>query len=233
MWWLQCLKYVLKDLEAELTHDCEEGEEAFTKNYSQQLCDLYELNSYGKWREEVVMSPCHGRKISGSQQTVVLQIHVWQKKTEKTDMYDFLEHDCAQDKMVAHIFLSSYDNGCLCEERLLRSINFAAMVMWRHTSLYWLRFKSWGFLLLTAPHIVFLIRDLFSSSWHFQARIKINNRLQQLFLVWLLPRSLPVPVQLHLFPRSCSPRVSGLCLKRICIKPVQIGQLHLLRAKQE
>ena len=93
--------------------------------------------------------------------------------------------------------------------------------------------KSWGFLLLTAPHIVFLIRDLFCTSWHFQARIKINNKLQQLFPVWLLPRSLPVPVQLHLFPRSCWPRVSGLCLKRICIKLVQIGQLHLLRAKQE
>ena len=44
-------------------------------------------------------------------------------------MYDFPEHDCAQDKMVAHNFLSSYDNGRLCEERLLRSRNFAAMVM--------------------------------------------------------------------------------------------------------
>ena len=52
-----------------------------------------------------------------------------EKKRKKTDMYDFSEHDCAQDKMVAHIFLSSYDNGRLCEERLLRSRNFAAMVM--------------------------------------------------------------------------------------------------------
>ena len=78
------MKDVLKDLESELTHDCEEGEEAFTtENYSQQLCNLYELNLYGKWREEVVISPCHGSKISGSQQTVVLQIHVWQKKNEK------------------------------------------------------------------------------------------------------------------------------------------------------
>ena len=52
-----------------------------------------------------------------------------EKKTKKTDMYDFLGHDCAHDKMVAHIFLSSYDNGRLCEERSLRSINFAAMVI--------------------------------------------------------------------------------------------------------
>ena len=77
----------------------------------------------------MVISPCHGSKISGSQQTVVLQIHVCQKKGKKTDTYDFPEHDCAQDKMMAHIFLSSFDNGRLCEERLLRSINFAAMVM--------------------------------------------------------------------------------------------------------
>ena len=124
------MKDVLKDLESELTHDCEEEEEAFTtENYIQHLCDLYKLNLYGKWREEVVISPCHGSKISGSQQTVILQIHVWQKKTKKTDMYDFPEHDCPQDKMVAHFFLSSYDNGRLCEERSLRSIHFAAMVM--------------------------------------------------------------------------------------------------------
>ena len=51
------------------------------------------------------------------------------EKRKKTDTYDFPEHDCAQDKMMAHIFLSSFDNGRLCEERLLRSINFAAMVM--------------------------------------------------------------------------------------------------------
>ena len=120
----------MKDLESELTHDCEEEEEAFTtENYIQHLCDLYKLNLYGKWREEVVISPCHGGKISGSQQTVILQIHVWQEKTKKTDMYDFPEHDCPQDKMVAHFFLSSYDNGRLCEERSLRSIHFAAVVM--------------------------------------------------------------------------------------------------------
>ena len=44
-------------------------------------------------------------------------------------MYDFPEHDCPQDKMVAHFFLSFVRQWRLCEERLLRSINFAAMVM--------------------------------------------------------------------------------------------------------
>ena len=34
---------------------------------------------------------CHGSKISGPQQTVVLQI--WQKKREKNDVYDFPVHD--------------------------------------------------------------------------------------------------------------------------------------------
>lgn len=52
-------------------------------------------------------------------------------------MYDFPEHDCAQDKTVAHMFLSSYDNanGRLSEERLWRSRNFAAMVTLRHAPL--------------------------------------------------------------------------------------------------
>ena len=38
---------------------------------------------------------------------------------------------------LAHTFLPSLDNadGRLCKERLLRSRNFASMVMWRHTSL--------------------------------------------------------------------------------------------------
>ena len=41
------------------------------------------------------------------------------------------------DLFLAHTFLPSLDNadGRLCKERLLRSRNFASMVMWRHTSL--------------------------------------------------------------------------------------------------
>ena len=55
--------------------------------------------------------------VSGSQQTVVLQI--WQK--------------------IWHVWLSSawlHLNGRPCQERLLWSRNFATMVTWRHTSLF-------------------------------------------------------------------------------------------------
>ena len=37
------------------------------------------------------MSRCYGSKISGSQQTMILQI--WQKKMKVFDMYDFPVHD--------------------------------------------------------------------------------------------------------------------------------------------
>ena len=40
------------------------------------------------------LSRCHGSKISGSQQTVVLA----DKKNEKIDMYDFPVHDCTQEQ---------------------------------------------------------------------------------------------------------------------------------------
>jgi len=76
----------------------------------------------------VVTSHRHGdSKISGSQQTVVLQI--WQeKKNEKIDMYDFPVHDCSQEqKTITHTFLPLFDNANsrLCQERLrtLRSNN--------------------------------------------------------------------------------------------------------------
>ena len=52
------------------------------------------------------------------------------EKKEKLNMYDFSVHDCTKAKTVAHIFLLSFDNanGRLCQERLLRSWNFATMV---------------------------------------------------------------------------------------------------------
>ena len=37
------------------------------------------------------MPRCHGSKISGSQQAMILQI--WQKKMKVFDMYDFPVHD--------------------------------------------------------------------------------------------------------------------------------------------
>ena len=48
--------------------------------------------------KEVVTSRCHGSKISGSQQTVVLQIRQKKKTKKKNDMYDFPVHDCTQEQ---------------------------------------------------------------------------------------------------------------------------------------
>ena len=59
----------------------------------------------------------HGSNISGSQQTVILQI--WQKKKkEKMDMHDLTVHNCIQEQKVADTFLSSFDNANdhLCQE---------------------------------------------------------------------------------------------------------------------
>ena len=39
------------------------------------------------------MSRCYGSEISGSQQTMILQIWQKKKKTKKVDMYDFPVHD--------------------------------------------------------------------------------------------------------------------------------------------
>ena len=51
---------------------------------------------------EVATSRCHGSKISGSLQTVVLQI--WQKKNEKIDVYKF--HDYTQEQNGSPYFSS-------------------------------------------------------------------------------------------------------------------------------
>ena len=65
-------------------------------------------------------------KISGSQQTVVLQI--WQeKKTKKLTCMSFLCMIALRNKIITHTFLPSFDNtnSRLCQERLrtLRSNN--------------------------------------------------------------------------------------------------------------
>ena len=51
----------------------------------------------------------------------------WYGKKKKNDRY---EHDCTQEPNVAHESFPSFDsaNGCLCQERLLSSRNFATMV---------------------------------------------------------------------------------------------------------
>ena len=65
---------------------------------------------------DVIISHYH----IGSQQALV-----WQKK--KNDRY---EHDCTQEPNVARESFPSFDsaNGCLCQERLLSSRNFATMI---------------------------------------------------------------------------------------------------------
>ena len=54
-----------------------------------------------------------------------------------------------KNKTVAYVFLPSFNNNddCLCQERLFRSRNLAAMVTWRHLSLYCRRGQSYFFLI--------------------------------------------------------------------------------------
>ena len=64
------------------------------------------------------MSRCHGRKISGSRQTVVQQI--WQKKSEKFTFMTFPPTIALRNKMLTHSFLPSFDNANdrLCQEEI-------------------------------------------------------------------------------------------------------------------
>ena len=58
-------------------------------------------------RGAVVTSRCHGSNISGSQQTVLLQI--WQKtqkNLKKNDIYDFLVQYCTQEQNCSRYFSS-------------------------------------------------------------------------------------------------------------------------------
>ena len=87
-----------------------------------------------KWREEVVSSRCRGSKILGAQQTVVLQI--WQKETKNLACLSSLWMIALRTKPVTFLPWIDNANGRLCQERLLRSRNFATMVTWRHTSFY-------------------------------------------------------------------------------------------------
>ena len=78
---------------------------------------------------QVVTSRCHGSKVTGSQQTVALQI--WRtKKNEKIEIHDFPFMIAVKYKAVVHAYLASFDNANsrLCQERLFRSGNFATMV---------------------------------------------------------------------------------------------------------
>ena len=70
----------------------------------------------------MVTSRCHGSKISGSQQTLVLQI--WQKNEKQKTCMTFPGMVALRIKIVAHTFFPLYDNanGRLYEERLWRSV---------------------------------------------------------------------------------------------------------------
>ena len=74
--------------------------------------------------EEVVTSCCHESKISGSQETVLLQVRHEKKKRKKMACMTFLGVITLRDKTVAHIFVPSFDNAT---SRLFWKT-------WRHTS---------------------------------------------------------------------------------------------------
>ena len=95
---------------------------------------------------EVVTSRCHGSKISGSQETEVLQIwhknDIYQKHVTPIGVICFCiykvfpVHVCTQEQNSSPYF-SSIVWKCKWPS-LSRSRNFATMVTWRHTSpLFW------------------------------------------------------------------------------------------------
>ena len=73
------------------------------------------------------LSRCHGSKISGSQQTVVLA----DKKNEKIAIYDFVPvHDCIyRNKTVRFFHRSTMRMAVSINERLLTCKNFNVIVM--------------------------------------------------------------------------------------------------------
>ena len=79
-------------------------------------------------------SHCHGSKISGSQQSVVLPIW-WEKKQQQKNVLCIIT---LRNERVAGIFLPSFDNTIgrpsLKGRLLLRSRNLASLVAWRNTS---------------------------------------------------------------------------------------------------
>ena len=76
------------------------------KSLSRQAITSVALTSRSiKRRSRYVTLPCyHGNKISGSQQTVVLQMRHWKKRT--VGVYDFPVIDCTQDENGSPFFSS-------------------------------------------------------------------------------------------------------------------------------
>ena len=75
-------------------------------------------------------------------------LQIWQRK-QKNVCLTFLSVIKLRNKTVVLVFLPSFNNknGCLRQERLFRSRNLAAMVTWRHMSLYRRRGQSYFFLI--------------------------------------------------------------------------------------
>ena len=53
----------------------------------------------------------HGSKISGSQQTVVLQIWQKNKNNGENDMFDFPVHNCTKEQNGSPYLFPSFDNA--------------------------------------------------------------------------------------------------------------------------
>ena len=77
---------------------------------------ILKWSALGKWLHHVALVAM----VSGSQQTVVLQIIMTEIAKRLTCM-TFLCTITLRNRMVAHTFLPSFDNanGCLCQKRLL------------------------------------------------------------------------------------------------------------------
>ena len=99
----------ISDLKAQVAANHKVGDLLSVKNekgLSRETITSVALTSRSiKRRSRYVTLPCyHGNKISGSQQTVVLQMRHWKKPT--VGVYDFPLLDCSQDENGSPFFSS-------------------------------------------------------------------------------------------------------------------------------
>ena len=98
-------------------------------------------------------------------------------------------------KTIAHTFLPSFDNanGRFCQERLLRSRNFATMVTWRHTSPLYYVFTKYS-----APMISWSVSrgsENIEVLWHTLCSNVITKkiiRLTGVFVLWFRCSEVPL-----------------------------------------
>ena len=98
----------ISDLKAQVAANHKVGDWLSVKNekgLSRETITSVALTSRSIKRSRYVTLPCyHGNKISGSQQTVVLQMRHWKKRT--VGVYDFPVLDCTQDENGSPFFSS-------------------------------------------------------------------------------------------------------------------------------